>query len=259
MNRPRNIFSRYELPLFFLLTYPLSWWSIPFAQGGILPHGPALAAVITLALASGRAGLRELWQRLTNFRAGKWYLIGPAIILAYQGMAFIANILRGATQSSPLQLPAMGVVLQLLLLGGQWEEIGWSGFALPKLQQRFANRTNGPLIAALVLGVFRSLWHLPLFLSGNLYWFDILIFSFTFQLIIAWIFNRSGGSLPAVMLFHFLSNLMGSIGSSVFTGTDRVAFYALFMGFAALIALVIVWASRLKMGYREGTQAAMNI
>lgn len=239
----KQFLERYELAVFFLLTYLLSWWSAPLMSGGLLPQGPMFAALILAAMTAGRTGVREFWNRLTHFRAGRWYLIGPAIILAYTGSGFIINLLAGATLVEIPRLLSMGVFLQLLVFGGQWEEPGWTGYALPKLEERFADRPNGMLIAVLVLGVFRSLWHLPLFLYGTLYWFDIFMFSFAIQIIIAWLYHRSGKSVPAVMLFHLVSNLMGAIMSPVFSGTDRLVFQALFMSLAGLIALTLVWFS----------------
>lgn len=243
-----TFYTKYQLPLFFLLTYLLSWWSAPFVNGGLIPHGPAFAAVIIIALTTGRQGLREFWRRLLHWRAGWWYIIGPAIILGYQGVAFAINLVLGATVVEFPHFPTTGIFLQLFLLGGLWEEPGWTGYALPKLQERFANRPNGSFIATLVLGVFRAIWHLPLFLYGTLYWFDIFIFALAFQLIIAWLYNRSGGSVFVVMLFHFMSNIMGAVTSPAFNGTERMSYYALFMVLASLIALVITGRSQLKLG-----------
>ena len=156
MNTSESIFTKYELPLFFLLTYLLSWWIVPFLQGGMLAQGPAFAAVIIIALTVGRQGLREFWGRVTHWRAGWWYIIGPAIIIGYQGAAFGINLLLGATVTELPRLPSTGTFLQLLLLGGLWEEFGWSGYALRKVQESFANRPNGSLIAAIILGIFRA-------------------------------------------------------------------------------------------------------
>lgn len=247
----KQFIHRYELALFFLLTYVLSWWSAPFMNGGLLPHGPALAALILVALTTGRTGMREFWNGLTHWRAGWWYLAGPSVIIAYTGIALVINLLSGAALAEAPRFLYIGVFIQLMFFGGQWEEPGWTGYALPRLEERFANRPNGNWIAALVLGFFRALWHLPLFLYGTLYWFDIFVFSFAFQIIIAWLYHKSGKSVPAVMLFHFVSNVMGATLSPVFAGAERLAFYALFVSLAAVFAVVLVWLSQLEFGKRK--------
>ena len=150
MKKTEGFVARYQLPIFFFLTYLLSWWSVPFANGGLLPHGPAFAALIIFALTEGRQGISQLWRRMTNWSTGWWYLIGTAVIVGYQGIAFIINLLLGATVAEAPHLPTLGTFLFLLFMGGQWEELGWTGYALPKIQERFASRTNGALLAALV-------------------------------------------------------------------------------------------------------------
>lgn len=235
----REIVNRHQLAFFFLLTYLLSWSPSPLINGAILPQGPAIAAVITIALTRGRPGLGDYWRGLSPWRAGWWYLVGPLVVVGYGAAAYALNQLIGATPATMPHAPTSGTVVGLLLFGGQWEELGWTAFALPRLQQRFSGQAGGVLRATLILGAFRALWHLPLFLQGKVYWFDIFLFSFVFQLIIAWIYARSRRSVLAVMAFHFSSNLMGSVMYPVFVGHDRVMFYALFMGVAGLLALVM--------------------
>ncbi len=240
MNTRQNFFTKYELPLFLILTYALSWWSAPLMKGPLIPYGPALAAIIVLGITVGRKGLREFWQRLTHWHIPfVWFLASPAIIISYHAAGFIANLLLGAKLANPPHL-SWGILLELLLVGGLWEEPGWSGYLLPKMQARFAGRLNGLLFAAIVTGVFRGIWHLPLFLYGKIPWFDILIFNFAFQLIIAWVFYRSGGSILAVMLLHFVSNLMASFTYPMFQGAAHTTYTALFMVAACITAVILV-------------------
>lgn len=247
--KTRTFFQTNELPLFFLLAYLLSWWSAPFVGGGLIPHGPALAAVIVIALTAGWPGLRALWARLTNFRAGWWYLIAPVIVVAYLLAAFIANLLMGATVVSPFPIPTLSALMLLLLMGGQWEEPGWTGFALPKLEERFARRPNGVLLAALAAGFFRAIWHLPLVLYGGIAWYDALFFIFAFQIIIAWLYHKTQGSVPVVMVFHFVSNLLtGSMMLRAFSGGERETYYILTVAFACLTALLIIWRTKFRLG-----------
>jgi uncharacterized protein len=250
----QSLFQKFELPLFLVLTYVLSWWSVAFAEGRIIPHGPALATLIVLALAVGKQGLGEWWRRVTRWRVPfVWFIAGPAVILGYHALAFIVNVLMGADVVNPPQL-STGTFLMLLFVGGLWEEPGWSGYLLPKMKERFANLPNGLLVASLVTGVFRSIWHLPLFLYGHIHWFDIFIFSFAYQMIITWLFYRSGGSVPVVMLFHFVSNLMGSLTYPLFTGAEHMTYNALFMSGAVLFSLVLVLKSQFNANRR-----ALNI
>lgn len=256
--RPQNVFAKYELPLFLVLTYALSWWSAPLMNGQIIPHGPALAAIIVLGIIAGRQGLSELWRKVTHWRIPAiWFLAGPVIILSYHLVGFVITLLSGAQVVSPPHI-SWGTFLELLLLGGLWEEPGWSGYLLPKMRDRFAHLPNGMLIAALVTGVFRGIWHLPLFLYGHIPWFDIFIFSFAFQIIIAWVFYRSGGSVLAVMLLHFVSNLMGAFTSPMFTGVEHTLYTALFMAAATLFALALVWRSQFKSEYTVTHERAVT-
>jgi len=247
----KNFLNRYSLILFFPLTYLLSWWIVPLLNGGLFPQGPAFAAIILTGLTLGRQGLRAYRRQITNWSAGLWYLVGPLIIVSYTVVGYAVNLSLGATMAETPHWLSVGTFIQLLLFGGQWEELGWTGYALPALQEHFSNRPNGGLIAIVVLGVLRAIWHLPLFLYGKMYWFDIFVFSFAFQIIIAWLYQYSGKSVPAVMLFHFVSNIMGSILFPVFVGTDRVMFYALFMSLAAALAIVLVIFSQIKTQPKE--------
>jgi uncharacterized protein len=243
----KKLIVRYDLAFYFLLTYLLSWWAAPFVQGALIPYGPAIAAVIVTALTTGRKGLRAYWSRLTNWRAGWWYLIAPAIVVSYTGIAYVINVWLGAeVMQTPHWLP-IGVFLQLLFLGGQWEEPGWTGYALPRMREHFAGHPRGSLSATLMVGVFRAIWHLPLFLYGKMPWFDIFVFSFAFQIIIAWLYGQSGGSVPVVMVFHFTSNIMGAVMAPVFAGADRVTFLALFMSLASMFAITLVAVSQVKL------------
>ncbi|MDA4112042.1 MAG: CPBP family intramembrane metalloprotease, partial [Thaumarchaeota archaeon] len=175
--------------------------------------GPALAALIMTYLTEGKAGLITLRDRLKQRRASwKWYLfifIGiPALLLL--GLIVQPGTLgsfQGLTSSLLVTYPVyffvvyFGVALP--------EEIGWRGFALPRMQPRY-----GPLWGTLLLGVLWSFWHLPRFLApdqgggpGTGIFTFLTNFSLFFVLLLAlaiiftWVFNHTGGSI-------FISNLL---------------------------------------------------
>jgi membrane protease YdiL (CAAX protease family) len=250
MNRSRQFFTKYRFPVFFLLSYLLSWWLLPVSRQGMLPYGPTFAAVIVIALTVGRAGLREFWSRVTNSRGGWFYLIGPAILAGGLAVAFVFNILLGASVSGLPQLPFVGVGV-LLLVGGQWEELGWTGYALPALQRRYSKTANGALIGTLIVGTFRGIWHLPLVIVGAIPWYDAFLMNpLVFQPIISWLYNKSRGSVPVVMVFHFMSNLLAVVVSPVFAGSAKVQYTILYYACGFVVALVLAWRSEFKFGWR---------
>ena len=132
------------------------------ASSPLVPFGPLIAAVV-VSLLSGRKELWALLRQLTRWRLHPiWYviaLLGPFV------MAVVAAALAVATGrrccGAALNLSAVGYTfLSTLIIVGLFEEVGWRGFALPRLQRRL-----DALRAALVLGVLWALWHLPELIS----------------------------------------------------------------------------------------------
>ena len=114
MNAVRQFVSRYQLVLFFILAYAISWSSVIPMNGRILPHGPTLAAIILLVIVAGRRGLSNLWQQVTHWRVRwTWYLVAPGIVVAFHLGAFALNLLLGATVTNTScfrqVIPAKGV------------------------------------------------------------------------------------------------------------------------------------------------------
>jgi hypothetical protein len=237
MDALRNTVTKYPLTSFVASAYALSWWSVPFTDGAILPHGPFIAALLVLALTRGRAGIRELFRRMTSWQGGWiWLLIAPGLVLLYLLLAFSLNLALGGTVSDTDHLGSIGAtILTLILLGGWWEEPGWTGFGL--------------LQASLIMGLIRAGWHLPLVISGAIPWFDALLFSSAFQFLITWLFNRTGGSVLIPMLFHLTSNVVGgAVVVPLFSGTDQDRFYILFVVVAWILAFLLNGRGRWSMG-----------
>lgn len=257
MTTLRKFVNDHPLTIFVIAAYALSWWSIPFANGGILPQGPFLAAIIVLALTQGRDGLRVLWRRIVSWRGGwHWLLIGPGLVLAYLLTALGLNLLLGSKITNTAHLANFApTLLMLLLLGGVWEEPGWSGYALPLLQSRHAHLSYSQLRASLIMGFIRAGWHLPLVISGAIPWYDALFFSFAFQFLITWLFNRTQGSVLIVMLFHLASNIFGGgVFIPLFSGADQTRFYLLFISVACLLAILLAGQNHWRMGQRDSKE-----
>lgn len=232
-----NGVKRYPLATFFGLAYALTLVFLPIGQ---LPQLPMVAAIIVLAISEGKPGLKELLSQAKRWRVGwRWYLIAPAIVVAINVGGAGLNLLLGA-QITPNYVPPVsgsilleGVIVALLF--GMWEEPGWTGYALPRLR---AGRSL--LLASLILGVLRTLWHLPLVLSGDIPWPELLL-SIVAQIFFSWLYYRTDRSLLIAMLFHFTSNFFGETGFfALFEGANEIQFAWLRTGVACLIALGLI-------------------
>ena len=144
--------------------------------------------------------------------------------------------------------------MSLRVLAGLAEEPGWRDFALPRMQRRF-----GPLGATVILGPLWGVWHLPLFLSelGNWpHWtwltpVEFVTTCITFSIIMTWVFNRSGESLPIAMLLHTSVNNFFSIAySDMFPQVSLQSVSNVFLLGSTAIAGVLLIATRGRLGYR---------
>lgn len=225
---------------------------------GVLPGallGPLGGAFLVTALADGRPGLRRWAGRLWRWRVRwPWYalaLVGVPVLIVASGLPFSGGVVQAP---SLLALAAVvpGLVLQVFTTGLS-EEPGWRDFALPRLQQRFS-----PLGAAAVLGPLWALWHLPLFLTDwggwpEAAWTDVLWFvgfCVTFNVVIAWVFNRTGQSLPVVVLLHVgVNNTVSMLWTEIYPQIPGEQMMAGLCLVSTVAALVLVVATRGRLGY----------
>jgi uncharacterized protein len=238
---------------------------------GILPGaylGPITSAFVVTAVADGRPGLRRWARRLIRWRVGVgWYL---AILVAVPIVAVLATLpLPGA--AADLRAPGATVLLAYLpmlvlqvLTTGVAEEPGWRDFAQPRLQARY-----GPLVGSLVLGPLWGAWHLPLFFSEWAGWphvdwlmaAEFVGCAVLLSIVMTWVFNRSGESLPLIMLFHANVNTVFSIAwSDMFPSLDGFSdsLHALAIG-AGGTAVVLLVATRGRLGVPAGPVTRVGV
>jgi len=192
---------------------------IPFWLHYVASFGPTAAALIVTALTAGKEGLRELWHQITRWRVGwKWGLFSVLSPVAVFALCMpIVRLFKGEWPDLRLlgqvnYLPYLGfAVLPLWVTTfGFGEEIGWRGFALPRLQ-----KTMSVSKATLVLGVLWILWHIPPFFYHETYqdmgWAILLGFIFGVlcgAVLLTWLYNGTGGSVLMVALWHGIFDLL---------------------------------------------------
>jgi membrane protease YdiL (CAAX protease family) len=219
--------SKY-LILYFLLAFAFSWAiGIPLAlgQAGLLipapplwlhylvAYGPFFSALIVTWVSEGRPGLSLLAHRITLCRVSPiWWVVALSPLLLGLLIVLVLNLATGvqiglAALGEVNFLPPLGVgaLVLWLLTFGIGEEVGWRGFALPRLQNG-----RSALSATLILTVFWALWHLPQFF----YLFEPgiaigwLIGLFAGAVLLTWLFNSTGGSVLLVAVWHASFNFI---------------------------------------------------
>ena len=167
---------------------------------------------------------------------------GPAILAG--GMIAFNVLLGGPAISLGVPLFTVLFFLAFSIFPGSamGEEIGWRGYALPRLQ---AGRSA--LSASIILGVVWGFYHLPLYFTGKasrpLSIFPLFVVStIALSVIITWMYNNTGGSLLLVVLLHATFNLPLTLLIAPLGSQETLAF-SLYVGLLVVAAIVVViWA-----------------
>jgi membrane protease YdiL (CAAX protease family) len=250
MNKRTDWIKLHQLVAFFILTFAITWGIGAFAIflpvqfralfGGISETHPlyylAVAAptisAIFLKLAwEGWHGLGDLFKRLVRWRFGiHWY----ALVLI--GLPVFGWLITRFTGSHPLKdistlALLLALLFNLLITGPLGEELGWRGYALPRLLKRFS-----PFTASLILGIIWGIWHLPSFYVSAMVQAQLslpvfLLNAVCLSILASWLFTNTGGSVLITVLLHYMTNFCISV-----LGVPIPAFTALML--AAVILVV---------------------
>ncbi len=252
-----QLIRRYPLVTFFLLAFGLTWvvW-VPRAAGvqtgavgDAWTWAPAIAALLAAALTGGRAAVRDLGARLVRWRVGwQWYLVvilGPAAFsLVVAGVYVLLlggswEVAAPPTLRGEVPLLLLPLFLMILTLtDGLGEELGWRGFALPRLLS-----CHNALVASLILGVLWALWHLPLVWTEEATMYQQPIWLFLLDItaksvLFTWVFLHTRGSVLLAMLLHGATNLF--VVSPTLTGTSDLTLLLLAAGAKWLLVGVVI-------------------
>jgi membrane protease YdiL (CAAX protease family) len=200
----RGFVRRYELVVFFALSYLIAWSTLPF--GSFLAVAPIVSAIIVVLIAEGLPGLARLGRRLIKWRVNWiWYAAAIGLPLLVHAVGIGLNMAAGATAPTLTQFQPWYAVLLLFGLrmvnftdGPLGEEPAWRGFAQPRLQAKWSPLASAALLAVLVTG-----WHLPLVFMPQ---FDLALPDIASSVLVtfwyAWLFNRTGGSVLLPLIAH---------------------------------------------------------
>jgi membrane protease YdiL (CAAX protease family) len=264
--------KRHPVLTYYVLTFAISWGGVLLFIGGpggipatpeqyerlfplaipVMLVGPTVAGLLLTGLVSGRAGFRNLLSRLLKWRVGaRWY----AVALLTAPLLFTA-VLLALSLTSPVFLPGIFAsddkASRLLfgiaagLMAGIFEELGWTGFAIPRLRLR-----HGILTTGLIVGVLWGAWHilvnfwasgttsggLPLAIFLPAILFDLLVSWMPAQrVLMVWVYDRTGSLLVAMLMHASLTASTLILGPLAISG---VALFTYDLGLAAALWVVI--------------------
>jgi membrane protease YdiL (CAAX protease family) len=242
------IIRRYPVVAYFVLTFTISWTgalavaaphlirqqSLPKMTGILMfPAmllGPSVAGILLTRIVDGKSGLRELFSRMSPARApASWYtallippFLVPAVLLLLERFV------------SPVYGPNrffMGILFGIP--AGFLEEVGWTGYAFPKMRSAI----NG-LAPSILLGLLWALWHLPVinYLGtatphGPYWWPFFLAFTLAMtamRVLIAWIYTNTGSVLMAQLMHVSSTGSLVIFSAPRVTAPQEVMWYALY-------------------------------
>lgn len=223
----RRWIGRHRVVSFLLITYAFTWtvqallvvlnmeasWTLSILVG-FGGFGPPIGTAVVIWAAGG--DLRAWISQVFKWRVGvKWWTIAiglPLLVLVIGSGLFVSfggPVYLGS-------LPFVGIYLFVMAWGVVWgggqEELGWRGFMLPMLQEKYSALTS-----SLLIGIAWAGWHLPLFLNTNLehgswalsqqlVWVVTILAG---SILWTWMYNSTGGSVLVVAVFHAGINAMG--------------------------------------------------
>jgi membrane protease YdiL (CAAX protease family) len=265
----KDFIKRHALLTYFVLTFALSWGSLllvvgpGFALGATeipeaqLPFvylamlvGPCVAGLLLTGLVAGRTGLRQLFSRLLQWRVGvRWYAVALLTAPLLYLVVLLALSLRSPvfapvifTSDNRPTLVLIGIAVGLLV--GFLEEFGWTGFAVPRLRQRYAVLTTG-----LLVGLLWGAWHFLLFhesdsFSAPLALVLLLVQLFAwlpaYRVLMVWVYDRTESLLVAMLMHASLVATQDILVPLTLTGIDALTYLCVWA--AALWATVAVVA-----------------
>lgn len=270
----KKIIATNPLYSFFGMAFLFSWIVVmpkilypalpvePFLISGAFA-GPFLSALIIIALADGRAGLNRFGRRYVQWRAGLiWWLfvlIGFLFALNLVATLFFGfSIWIAFLRNLNVIFPAYAVALLFgAFLGPLWEEGGWRGFALPRLQIQY-----GPIVGSLFLGLMWALWHIPGYLGG---WMSVafpalVISCLGYSIVATWVSNHTGGSILLLVLLHSSSNAAVSVGSFILPKSLSVELnHFVFAGWIpaitnGILAIMVLVVTKGSLSYEVGSE-----
>jgi uncharacterized protein len=254
-----NFVTRHPAITYFALTFAVSWLgafgvaaphllrgeAIPkFAGLMMLPAmllGPCAVGILLTWFIDGTPGLRDLSSRMRRIRVpARWYSVLPIPAVLVLTVLFFMK-----TFVSPVFAPNRFFIgVGFGFVAGFFEEIGWMGFAYPKMR-----RKDSALAPAILLGLLWGAWHIPVIdylgtsTPHGAYWFPFFL-AFTaamtaMRVLIAWIYSNTNSVVLAQLLHASSTGALVVFGPPGVTAAQESLWYAIYAAVLWLVVAVV--------------------
>jgi len=271
----RGFITRHQVPTYFALAFAISWGGLLAVVGAAgftgttevtntqLPFvflamfaGPTVAGLLLTGLVDGSAGFRELRSRLLKWQVGvRWYavavLAAPLLMIVTLFALWLTNpVFLPGIFASEDKASLLLTWIAAGLVTGFCEELGWMGFAVPRLRLR-----RGVLTTGLMLGLLWGAWHFPLFSSGDssgavplVLFVPGLLFTHlpAFRVLMVWVYDRTGSLLVAMVMHASLTAstlILQPLAAGVPALTYNIVLAVVLWGVVAAVTGVNDWPS----------------
>lgn len=211
---------------------------------------PITAAVILARRARGTGGAKELLKRAFDYKrigSKAWYapifLLMPAMMMLQYGLMSLMGKPLADPQIPILMIPVSFVIFFIGALG---EEVGWQGYAYGPLQDRW-----NALTASIILGIVWPVWHIiPFIQMGRaptwIVWHCMgMVMA---RILYVWIYNNTGKSVFAVILFHAMHNVSTVLLPSYGWPYDPFLTFIILAGIVSIVT--VLWGPKTLARYR---------
>ncbi len=209
--------------------------------------GPGIAAFISIAIVDGKTGVKELLKKILGWRVPLfWYVVALLLPVVIKYSSYVFNdLFLGGTVSLDVaaisSLMFVSVFIEQLIPSGGQEEIGWTGFAQLKLQERYS-----VFQSTLIKVIMGWVWHLPLYLIfswNNLFGGDIWLFLWYYipiGFIYTWLFNNTDSILIPALL-HASFNTVGRHAILSFRSNNDVILMVIVIGIIMYVIVALLF------------------
>jgi uncharacterized protein len=246
LNKITSFVKRQALLLFCALTIALSFAATLLPLPGeavpvVMVFIPALVALGLTALTDGWSGVRALLSKRGQWRVRTWWVMVAVVLgLVLRLIMSVIALLLGLTpaiqlrQWSPMQLAFFAVILFVFALP---EELGWRGYALPKLLER-----HSPFLAGLIIGVLWGALHVALTLPGMIMdgvpGVPVVLEVLGLSVLGTWLYIRTNGNLFLTSLFHAAQSFFVIVNDGITLEQQIWLMAGVFLAAALIVTLI---------------------